>query len=115
VRLRSALIVLFAFAAGSSDLVALQFSMNAMACCAKAHNECARFSTPDDCCKGMGQGVAASTSTAPVAGAGQAVVTFAILPITETPAAIAAAVVWTSPAFKRPHDPPHLHPVPLLI
>jgi hypothetical protein len=110
---RNILIVLIAIAAGSSDLVAAYFSMSAVSCCAKTHNECAGFSAPDDCCKGMGQGVAASTSTAPAARATHAAVMPAILPVAASPAVIAAA--WTAPTFKRPHDPPHLHPVPLLI
>jgi hypothetical protein len=113
-RPRHVVIVLIALAAASSDLVALHFSMDATACCANTHNECAGFSAPDDCCKGMGHGVSATAATTPTSGAAIAI-TLAILPVIENPASIAIASVWTAPTFKRPHDPPHLHPVPLLI
>jgi hypothetical protein len=114
-RPRHVFIVLIALAAASTDVIALHFSLDAMACCAKAHNECAGFSAPDDCCKGMGHGVSAAAATMPTACANHVAVTLAILPTIETPAAIAVAAMWTAPTFKRPHDPPHLHPVPLLI
>ena len=115
VRLHKLVVVLIALAAGSSDLVAAHFSMHAMACCAKAHNECAKFRTADDCCKSMGRGVSATTSMLPDGRADHGGVTLAILPIVDIPAAVAPAAASPVPAFKRPHDPPHLHPVPLLI
>jgi hypothetical protein len=115
VRLYKLVVVLIAFAAGSNDLVAAHFSMGAMACCAKTHNECAKFRTADDCCRSMGRGVSATTSMLPDGRADHGGVTLAILPIVDIPAAVAPAATSPTPAFKRPHDPPHLHPVPLLI
>jgi hypothetical protein len=115
VPLRRIFIVLIAIVAASSDLVAAQFSMDAMACCAKTQHECAGIRTPDDCCKGMGHGVGAAASLVPAARAGHVAVTLAILPGIEAAATVVATPVWSAPTFKRPHDPPHLHPVPLLI
>jgi len=109
-------VVLAALLAASADAIALQFSMSAMACCAKAHHECAGLKTADDCCQSMGHGVAASTATAPAARAdddGLAVA--AMLPVFAIPAMAAGTFFTADSAFKRPHDPPHLHPIPLLI
>jgi hypothetical protein len=114
-RSRRLLIVLVALAAASTDAVALHFSMSAMACCAKAHNECAGFSAPDDCCKGMGRGVSATSATTPSTNHSRVVVSFAILPTPTGSAGITAVSVYPASTFKRPHDPPHLHPAPLLI
>jgi hypothetical protein len=99
------------------DMAAAQASMLAMACCAKTHRECAGVKSPDDCCRGMGHVGAGPVSTTPPSG-----------PTLDTPAvhavlaqaAIADAAIGSSPvfvsvAFKRPHDPPHLHTFALLI
>ena len=109
-------VVLAALVAASSDVIALQFSMAAMACCAKAHNECAQLKTPDDCCRGMGHGVGASVATGPDSRA----IHFALTPAVPPPVASTIAecrerFAPDSTTFKRPHDPPHLHPVALLI
>jgi len=113
---RATLILAVAVAAASTDVIALQFSMAAMACCAKAHNECAQLRTPDDCCRGMGHGVGASASTAPDAGAVHFGLTLAILPAAAGSAGEPCERFAPDPStFKRPHDPPHLHPVALLI
>ena len=114
-RLHKLVVVLIAFAAGSSDVVAAHFSMNALACCTKTHNECAKLRTPDDCCKSMGRGVSATTSMLPDGRADHLAATLAIVPIVDVAAAVAPDTGSPAAAFKRPHDPPHLHPVPLLI
>ena len=114
-RLHKLVVVLIALAAGSSDAVAAHFSMRAMACCAKTHNECAKFRTADDCCRSMGRGVSVTTSMLPDSRADHVGVTLAIPPIVDIPAVVSLAAASPAPAFKRPHDPPHLHPVPLLI
>jgi len=114
-RRRSVFIVLIAVAAGFSDLAATSFSMSAMACCAKAHNQCAGLNAPDDCCQRMGHAsvhdVADVVAKAQLSG-------FAVL--AAVPGFVATvALVRLEPladiAFKRPHDPPHLHPFSLLI
>ena len=115
VRLQKLVVVLIAFAAAPNDLVAAHFSMDAMACCAKTHNECAKFRTADDCCRSMGRGVSATASMLPDGRTDHVGVTLAILPAVDSSATVALAAVSPAPAFKRPHDPPHLHPVPLLI
>jgi hypothetical protein len=109
-------ILLAALVAASTDAIALQFSMAAMACCAKTHNECAQLKTPDDCCRGMGHGVGASVSTGPDSGAIHFGLTPAVLPVVASIAAESRERFAPDPStFKRPHDPPHLHPVALLI
>ena len=114
--IRAALTLAVAVVAASNDGIALQFSMAAMACCAKTHNECAQLKTSDDCCRGMGHGVAASVSTGPDAGA----IHLGLTPAVSTAVALPAGesrerFAPDSSTFKRPHDPPHLHPVALLI
>jgi len=115
VHLRQVFIAFITLVAASSDAVALQFSMSAMACCAKTHNECAGLSAPDDCCKGMGRGVSATSATTPSTDHNRVAVSFAIFPAPAGWEGITAVSVSPAPRFKRPHDPPHLHPVPLLI
>jgi hypothetical protein len=109
-------ILLAALVAASTDAIAIQFSIAAMACCAKAHNGCAQLKTADDCCRGMGHGVGASASTAPDSGAIHFSLTPAVLPLFASIAAESRERFAPDPStFKRPHDPPHLHPVALLI
>jgi hypothetical protein len=103
-------------ATASSDLLASRFSLGAMACCAKRHHQCAGMRTADDCCQGMGHGIGATATTLPAARASDPGPALAILPaITTTSRIAAAAMPPAAPTFKRPHDPPHLHPVSLLI
>jgi hypothetical protein len=113
---RRALLVLVIAAIASSDLLASRFSLGAMACCAKTHHQCAGMRTADDCCQGMGHGIGATATTLPAARASVSGPVLAILPVLTIPTQIAApAIPPAAPTFKRPHDPPHLHPVALLI
>jgi hypothetical protein len=113
---RRALLVLVILATASSDVLASRFSLGAMACCAKAHHQCAGVRTADDCCQGMGHGIGASVTTLPVARASVSDPILAILPGLTIRAQISTpALTPAAPTFKRPHDPPHLHPVALLI
>ena len=95
----------------------LSSSSRAMACCANAQNQCTGVKSPDDCCKGMGHGLAAAAVAtvtalkAHASGAGVGAV-FATITITSQPRWSAAAA---GSNFKRPHDPPHLRAIPLLI
>src|SRR5205085_8064958 len=102
-RLRRVLLALVACVAACSDTVALQFSMSAMACCVKAHNECAGLSTPDDCCKGMGHGVAASVSTTPERAGDHAVVALPIVALLQAAIVVSGVSLSGSHSFKRPH------------
>jgi hypothetical protein len=113
--LRKSVVVLLAVLAGCSELVAAQFSIGAMACCVRSHHECAGLRTPDDCCRTMGRGIGASTSTAPSARESDIGLTLAVIPVPAVSAAAGALRLLPDPTFKRPHDPPHLHPVALLI
>lgn len=112
---RGAVFLIVMLTTGFSDVLALQFSLSAMACCAKAHHQCAGLRTPDDCCQSMGQGVGASVTTPPAARVCDTGPALAILPGVTPPTATAARAIVPSATFKRPHDPPHLHPVALLI
>jgi hypothetical protein len=103
-------------ATASIDLFASRFSLGAMACCAHTHHRCAGLKTADDCCQGMGHGIGATTLTLPAARASDPGSALAILPAITTSSRIAAiAMPPAAPTFKRPHDPPHLHSVSLLI
>jgi hypothetical protein len=63
----------------------------------------------------MGRGVSATSATTPSTNHSRVVVSFAILPTPTGSAGITAVSVYPASTFKRPHDPPHLHPAPLLI
>jgi hypothetical protein len=114
--LRNTVALLLILAAAAGDVVAVHASIRALACCATTHNECAGLKTPDDCCRNMGHGVALSVSTTAGGRAHPSGLMFdAVLPAAGDPAAATCTACLPEPAFKRPHDPPHLHPVPLLI
>jgi hypothetical protein len=102
-------------AVATSCFADLQASAAAMACCAKTDYTCARMSGPDDCCQHMGHVV-------PAAPAGLTASFRLLQPaisVNSPVAADATLVRLDSPdvlaAFKRPHDPPHLHTHILLI
>jgi len=110
------IVLLLAVVLAGSGLDGFRASMKAMACCARTHGACAGLDSPDDCCRRKGHTSSSAASAVPTTRDEVAPIAFvAIMPI-------ASAVAWPSsrqsiaePAFKRPHDPPHLHPVPLLI
>src|SRR5262245_14953593 len=110
---RSALVLMLALAACTDVLVA-RYAMSATTCCVKAKHTCARFKSPDNCCRSMGRGVGASATVLPTASSFDGAL--AILP-SGIPSIAGPVTLGALPAasFKRPHDPPHLHPVPLLI
>jgi len=112
---RRAVLLIVVLTTAVSDVLASQFSLSAMACCAKTRQECAGLRTPDDCCQGMGRGIGPTVTTPPAARAPGVTPTLAILPVITDPAPELGRVVLPSATFKRPHDPPHLHPVALLI
>jgi len=111
-----AVVLLLAVALAGTGLDGFRASMKAMACCARTHGACAGLDTPDDCCQRMGHTSASAPSAVPAArdeAAPAALV--AIMPLASA-VTFPSSRPWTpEPAFKRPHDPPHLHPIPLLI
>jgi hypothetical protein len=110
------LLLIAILATASSDVLASRFSLGAMACCAKAHHQCAGVRTADDCCQGMGHGISATATTLPAARAAVSERMLATLPGLTIPRHIPAPPITPpAPTFKRPHDPPHLHQVALLI
>ena len=112
------LLVLAVSAAAWADCVGGQPNAHArMACCAMMHHQCGRGNA-DDCCNKMKEtGPSSNVATAAVAKVKIVPVVVdapAVLPSalsTLTSSSAAASVT----AFIRPHDPPHLHPFPLLI
>ena len=100
---------------GVMSFADLRASATAMACCAKTDYTCAGLSAPDDCCQHMGHAAHASPAGPP---SGfrlfQPVVSIGSPILTDPP-----SPTWDSgdavSAFKRPHDPPHLHAHCLLI
>lgn len=110
--------LLLPLAVTSDDLIRFALSADAHSCCASTNGSCAQLSTPDECCRTQEQAVSQGYATvgpdsrvqfvpAPSAGLPAQFQRFDV----EFPGVAEA----TSPAFKRPHDPPHLHPFPLLI
>jgi hypothetical protein len=111
-----AVVVLFVASSVAANAFAeLQSAATAMACCANTNYECAGMSGPDDCCQRMrhtaGRTVAATFSSARLLVIPSAIVVDSFV-VQHTPA---SALQSAGPAFKRPHDPPHLHPYSLLI
>jgi hypothetical protein len=105
-------------AAIADDLIRFSLSYRAAACCAKTNGDCAGLSTPDTCCQthrqAAGQGL---TTIAP--GLRSELAPPAVDPASPLAVAIVGVgrrIVPLGPeAFKRPHDPPHLHTFSLLI
>jgi hypothetical protein len=109
-----AMVLVLASAVAADALADLRSSATAMACCAKTNNQCAGLRAPDDCCKHMGH-----TSGPSAVGTLASSHPFVATAVTNIVSFIAAVrpVSASMPhgAFKRPHDPPHLHPFSLLI
>jgi hypothetical protein len=105
--------VMLAGAVAASGFADLRSAATTMACCAKSDYKCAGLSAPDDCCKRMGHAGAPSALGTIAASVPLVAVFRTVVPdfgeIRLAPSTIADG------AFKRPHDPPHLHPVALLI
>jgi hypothetical protein len=99
----------------AAPLADLRGSAEAMACCAKTDYTCAGMSGPDDCCQRMGHVVPAAaaglTDSFRLAQPPVAVISPVATDVTLTRLDSADVL----PAFKRPHDPPHLHAHILLI
>jgi hypothetical protein len=90
-------------------------SAEAMSCCAKTDYNCAGISGPDDCCRHMGHtahGLPAGT-VSDTRSLQSSVAT--VSPTFFDVALSTLRSVDTVSAFKRPHDPPHLHTHILLI
>ena len=103
-------------AAVAHDLIGFALSSRAEACCAAMRGECAGLSTPDTCCQT--QQFAAGpdlTSTAPGLAHVDIAGPVSILTIDPSDELGSAGERSVQDAFKRPHDPPHLHGFPLLI
>src|SRR5690349_3109225 len=100
----------------TSVLAELRDATVVMECCTKAKIECAGVGTPDDCCRRMHH---TSTPASPsIVSPSVGVHDAAIVVATVTPVSWCALAGNTLPSvseFKRPHDPPHLHPFSLLI
>jgi len=109
------LVLFVASSVAANAFADLQSAATAMACCAKTNYQCAGLSGPDDCCQRMGHTAGGATSSTlssadPLVAPAAVVVPSFIVALTSAPAPPAPG-----PAFKRPHDPPHLHPYSLLI
>ena len=108
-------VVLFVVSSMAATAFAdLHSALTAMACCAKTNYQCAGLSRPDDCCQRMGH--AAGPTVGTLSSASPLVVPAAvIIPGFIVAPALPSGSPSQGPAFKRPHDPPHLHPFSLLI
>jgi hypothetical protein len=108
-------VLLIVTSVAGSFVAELRSSTAAMACCAKAHSQCAGLSAPDDCCERMGHATAASV--AGTLSAAQPHLLPATGDVARLPANLAHGRSPSTPEsfFTRPHDPPHLHSFSLLI
>ena len=104
----------------ADDLVRFALSLDAHQCCARTGGECAQLRTPDQCCRTQQEAASQGyASTAPDSRPRliPQQVALALPPSVfagdlEPPA---VARDDSASVFKRPHDPPYLHPFPLLI
>jgi hypothetical protein len=112
---RSSAAMLVAISMAATALLDIESWAAAMACCAKADYECATLSGPDDCCQRMGHTVASATATPPKGAVSLPALMFTVITAISVPPAQTFERFLPSATFKRPHDPPHLHPVPLLV
>jgi hypothetical protein len=108
-------VFLLAGSLAANRLADLRSSATAMACCLKANNQCAGLSAPDDCCKRMGHTASATVAGTLPTAQPVGVPAIAIAPLSTFDASFGPASTNSDFAFKRPHDPPHLHPYSLLI
>jgi hypothetical protein len=109
-------VLLLAVALAGTGLDGFRASMKAMACCARSHGACAGVDSPDDCCRRMGHTSSSTPSAVQTTRdevAPPALV--AIMPAASALTFLSPRHSTPEPLFKRPHDPPHLHPIPLLI
>ena len=116
VSIRVAALVVLGLAIAGGDVARVRASLTAMSCCVKTHGDCAGVRTPDDCCRGMGHVAASPDGTTATRGpAFDSPLVPAVLAETTSHPGFTLARVAVSIAFKRPHDPPHLHSFALLI
>ena len=94
------------------DLLA---AATALACCQKTDYECAGVSTPDDCCQHMGHAAISSVANIVAKAQPPGLAMIGVIPALAAQIASAPFETHADLAFKRPHDPPHLHPFSLLI
>jgi hypothetical protein len=108
------MVLLLVSSVATNVFAGLRSSATAMACCAKTNHQCAGLKTPDDCCSQMGH----TSGPSPV-GTILSSQAFVATAVTIAPSFLATVRPALAPvahdAFKRPHDPPHLHPFSLLI
>ena len=100
----------------TSVLAELRDAIFVMECCTKAKFACARLGTPDDCCRRMHHTSAPASPSIVSQSVGvhdAAIVVPAGAPVSRS--AVAGDTPLAVSEFKRPHDPPHLHPFSLLI
>jgi hypothetical protein len=114
-RLRSAAAFLLAISVAAIAIGDLESWSQAMACCAMADYECATLDGPDACCQTMGHTAASVTAAPPANPVALPALMLAVVPAIAVPPLEGFAWFLPSVTFKRPHDPPHLHPVPLLV
>ena len=105
-----------AMAVAASAFADLRSAVTAMACCVKTDYRCATVGGPDDCCQHMGHTSRGATLGNPSSAAPIVPPTVVIFPSLYTaPAISSSGLLDIASAFKRPHDPPHLHTFSLLI
>jgi hypothetical protein len=110
-----ALALFVASSVAANAFADLHAAATAMACCAKTNYDCAGMRAPDDCCEQMGHIVARTPAGTLSSATPLAVPAAIVLPAFVAAPSPASEPLTAESAFKRSHDPPHLHPYRLLI
>ena len=106
---------LLAVVVATTPLIDLASWAAAMACCATTDYECATVGGPDDCFQNMGHAVASATAAPPTSSVSLPGLMVAVISAIAVSPLERFERLQASATFKRPHDPPHLHPIPLLV
>ena len=115
-KLFATLAAIVALSSASNDFARMLTSAAAMTCCAKADYSCARFQTPDDCCRHMGHAMGPQVpGTVAKTWSVQAPISSVALSQPEPRGVLTPVRSSVFTAFTRPHDPLHLHTFSLLI
>lgn len=102
----------------SDELIRFALSADAHRCCESTNGACAQLSTPDECCHTQEQAIGQGYTTIGPSSRLQLIPNLTLgLPAEFVSLGVELSAITNDAvlAFKRPHDPPHLHHFPLLI
>src|SRR4029453_5988168 len=103
--------VFFAIAVATTPLIDLASWAAAMACCATTDYEGATGGGPDASCQNMGPPVAPATAAPPTSSVSLPGLMVAVISAIAVSPLERFERLQASATFKRPHAPPHVHPL----